>query len=130
MDEDGLRTVHRQLNRTIITHCDFKKAIEKVKKDDYVFLDPPYTVAHNINGFIEYNQKIFTWMDQRRLANCVKEIIDKGAFFLMTNASHSSIKDLYKGIGKQYSIERFSTISGNINSRFKIAELIITNCNN
>lgn len=128
IDEDCFFLLRDKLQRSSISCCDFEEALKKVKQRDLVFLDPPYTVAHNHNGFLEYNQKIFSWEDQERLASCVQEIINKNAFFFMTNAFHHSIKNLYKGIGKQFEIERYSTISGNTNSRLRISEIIITNC--
>jgi DNA adenine methylase len=107
---------------------DFYLLLDSVKENDLVFLDPPYTVAHNNNGFIEYNQKIFSWEDQERLADFTAELIKKKVNFIMTNAYHNSIKKLYKNLGKHFELERHSTISGNKDSRTKISELIITNC--
>ena len=128
IDVDGFSLLHEKLQNTSISCCDFETAFEKIENGDFAFLDPPYTVAHNKNGFIEYNQKIFSWEDQERLAGRIKLIMKKNAKFIMTNAYHDSIRKLYKGIGKQFEIERYSTISGVMNSRFKISELIITNC--
>jgi DNA adenine methylase len=127
-DIEGLKLLSQRLQNTEISCSDFEIALKNIKEGDFIFLDPPYTVAHNINGFIEYNQHIFSWEDQQRLASCVEEIINKKAYFLMTNAYHNSIKKLYIGIGKHFEIERFSTISANVNSRNKISELLITNC--
>jgi len=128
LEIDAFVSFNKTLSNVFVSCCDFEVALKKVKKGDFVFLDPPYTVAHNKNGFIEYNQRIFSWTDQVRLASCVKQIMEKGAYFIMTNANHISIKKLYKGVGKQYEIQRHSTVSGNMDSRFKISELVITNC--
>ncbi len=128
VDVDRFTSFHMALQGVEISCLDFDKAIKKVKKGDFVFLDPPYTVAHNKNGFIEYNQKLFLWADQERLCEAVKTLIEKQAYFIMTNAFHDSIKRLYINIGKHLEIERFSTVSGKMTSRQRISELIITNC--
>src|SRR6266542_5971084 len=117
---------HLTLQDAEISCFDFERAIKKVKKGDFVFLDPPYTVAHNKNGFIEYNQKLFLWTDQERLCQAVKYLIKKDAYILITNAFHDSIKKLYINVGKHLEIERFSTIIGKMASRQRISELIIT----
>lgn len=54
-----------------LKNCDFEKVIDDASEGDLLFIDPPYTVAHNQNGFIEYNEKIFSWDDQVRLASSV-----------------------------------------------------------
>lgn len=128
LESKNLANLKSALQNAVITCCDFETALSKVNKGDFVFLDPPYTVAHNKNGFIEYNQNIFSWEDQERLNKCVKLLIEKEAYFIMTNAWHDSIKKLYKGVGRYFEIDRFSTISGKMNSRIKISEMLITNC--
>ena len=48
------------LSGATIRSLDFHVALEDVKPRDLVFLDPPYTVSHNDNGFIKYNQHLFS----------------------------------------------------------------------
>lgn len=128
VEKDALINLSLKLSNAQLKCQDFRKILKVVRRQDFVFLDPPYTVAHNNNGFIEYNQKIFSWDDQERLAEFVEKLIAKKVYFLMTNACHESIKNLYKGIGKHFEIDRFSTISGQSKSRARISELVITNC--
>ncbi|WP_309145003.1 MULTISPECIES: DNA adenine methylase [unclassified Bradyrhizobium] len=88
--------------------------------------DPPYTVLHNTNGFVKYNQKIFTWKDQIRLRDEVRAAAERGAKCLVTNANHPSIAELYAGIGTPHTLERPSVISGSSGSRGRYSELAIT----
>lgn len=127
-NEKQLYKVSKILREVNIEISDFESALLDVKKGDFIFLDPPYTVAHRNNGFIEYNEKIFSWEDQQRLANRVRLIALKGARFILTNAAHERIRDLYDGVGTRVEIERVSTISGDIKNRRKINEYIYTNC--
>jgi DNA adenine methylase len=48
--------------------CDFTDAVADGRPGDLIYFDPPYTVAHNNNGFVRYNHRLFSWVDQERLA--------------------------------------------------------------
>lgn len=125
--EDNLRAVNTALKKTCINAIDFKLTLDKIKKNDLVFIDPPYTVAHENNGFIEYNQKLFSWENQLELRDYIKAIHKKGAYFILTNASHNSILELYKGIGKTVKRSRYSQVGGRNKTRGMYNELIICN---
>ena len=127
-EKSNLFAVSKALQNTTLKHGDFENSLINIEKHDLVFIDPPYTVAHNNNGFIEYNQKIFSWSDQERLADFINEIKKKGAYYILTNAVHKSIVDLYKHLGNRYELDRHSTITSQIGKRKKISEYLITNC--
>jgi len=116
------------LNQDVnICSDDFFSVIENVKTNDLVFLDPPYTVAHENNGFIKYNQKIFLWDDQERLADLLKQIIEKKAYFILTNAAHESVEKLFSNLGVRHKVQRSSNIGGKGASRQKVNEYVFTN---
>lgn len=126
-ENDLMQLSQKLANAELHTH-DFENIISLTKPKDLIFLDPPYTVAHNKNGFIEYNEKIFTWNDQERLAKFIEKIIAKDAYFILTNAFHHSTRELYSKYGRSLQLDRMSTIGAKINSRKTISELLVTNC--
>ncbi len=125
---ENIRNISRLLNRNVnLIHSDFYSVMENIQKDDLVFLDPPYTVAHENNGFVKYNQKIFQWEDQERLANLLREIDAKGAFYILTNAAHKSVDQLFSVVGDKHIVQRSSNIGGKGATRAKVNEYIFTN---
>lgn len=125
-DYDHLREISKLLKNTYISSQDFKVRCKTIKQGDFVFIDPPYTVAHENNGFVQYNQSIFSWNNQIQLSTISKKLNEKGVHFIITNACHDSIKELYK-TGAQTPISRSSTIGGKGAKRTNYNEIIITN---
>lgn len=121
-----LRASHRLKNATL-TSVDFEAAMAMVAERDLVFLDPPYTVAHNNNGFIKYNQKLFSFEDQVRLSEALINLGERGAHFILTNAAHSSIKNLFGSTGKCLTISRGNYIGGIKAARGRADEYMFTN---
>jgi DNA adenine methylase len=127
-DFDNLLKLSQMFQNTFFKSCDFENILDDIRKNDLVFLDPPYTVAHGNNGFIKYNQKIFAWEDQVRLADFIEKLKSKNAFYIMTNAAHANIDNLFQNIGKKQKLKRFSLVGGKGASRVEINEYIFTNC--
>lgn len=125
LEADNFLALSNLLARMNIEACDFEITIDKANAGDFIFIDPPYTVKHNLNGFIKYNENIFSWGDQIRLSEAVKRAIERGASVLLLNADHISIKNLYKGIGKTVRLERASVIAGSADARGTYSELAI-----
>lgn len=125
-ENDDFAAWSRALATCKIECRDFEAVIDEADHGDFVFVDPPYTVRHNMNGFVKYNQNIFAWEDQIRLRNSLGRAVGRGAAFAMTNADHESIRDLYRGFGRHRSIGRHSVIAGKSTHRGRSTELLVT----
>lgn len=126
-DDKNIIEFSKKLASVRLNSCDFEQCLSKIKQNDLVFLDPPYTVAHENNGFIKYNKKIFSWEDQGRLKKFIDEIKSRGAYFILTNAAHYSIDDLYGGVGDKEKLSRSSNIGGKGAKREKYNEYVFFN---
>ncbi len=126
-DFELFRSASKRLKNTKISSNDFESTLKNIHENDFVFIDPPYTVSHIKNGFIKYNEKLFSWEDQERLANYIKQIKSKGAYFLLTNAKHVSVKNLYSQFEKPIPVNRYSNIGGKDAKREQIQEYLFSN---
>jgi DNA adenine methylase len=104
--------------------CDFAEVIREVEAGDLIFADPPYTVRHNANGFLKYNEQIFSWEDQVRLRDACLEASTRGAFVVVTNADHESVRELYRGIAKYRPLARKSVLAAHSAHRGDTTEAI------
>ena len=124
---DSFNSVNTCLQDVTLDSLDFFETLDNINRNDFVFIDPPYTVAHEKNGFIEYNQKLFSWEDQLRLKEYIERIIEIGAFFILTNACHQSIYDLYKDLAQIEKVSRYSQVGGRKKTRGQYNEYVIYN---
>jgi len=125
---DNMLQLNELLNDNVnVFSGDFDLVRENILPNDLIFIDPPYTVAHENNGFVAYNQSIFTWEDQERIADLLDHINTIGAYFIMTNAAHVSIHDLFQQFGTRKIVQRHSVIGGNGATRNRVNEYIYTN---
>lgn len=123
-DIKNFESTSHALRGAKILNCDFEKAIDLAGRNDFVFVDPPYTVKHNCNGFIKYNENLFSWKDQLRLRDCIDRAVSRGSKVLLLNAAHESILDLYDDFEKVI-LSRKNAISGDSKYRGKYEEAAI-----
>ena len=111
------------LNKTVIDNLDFEDFFKKnkPKKDDFIFLDPPYD-----SEFSTYAQNEFTRNDQQRLANYL--INDCKANWMMVIKNTDFIHDLYnkKGIYMTSFDKKYLVSFQNRNNK-DVEHLLITN---
>jgi DNA adenine methylase len=125
LESDSFPLISKILCRAKVEAMDFAESLSRAKRRDLVFVDPPYTVNHNHNGFLKYNEKIFSWNDQIGLADSVEAAARRGAKIIVSQADHQSIRDLYCGIGKIRVIDRASVLAADASRRRKTTELLI-----
>lgn len=124
---EHLRAASARLKSATLAVADFSAALENVKEGDLVFLDPPYTVAHNSNGFVKYNDRLFLFTDQQRLSVLIDHIRDRGAYYVMTNAAHASIANLFEKGDRRVETSRKNNVGGRSAARGRATEYLFTN---
>jgi DNA adenine methylase len=122
-DESALKKVSDCLKGKTLLEGDFEQTVSTARKGDFVYFDPPYTVAHGNNGFIKYNAKIFSWADQERLAKVALRLKDAGCGVVVSNADHPSIRKLYPDF-QVLVIERHSVMAASGEFRRLVRECI------
>lgn len=126
LDSDSWTGLAELLSGATLLNQDFEETIALADEGDTIFADPPYTVKHNHNGFIKYNESIFSWEDQIRLCDALSAAAGRGATVIATNAAHASIQELYGGLFSIETLSRASVLAGNAQARGVYDELLIT----
>lgn len=124
LDSDDFEAVAGLLATAILRDGDFQDQIDEAGPGDFVFADPPYTVRHQYNGFIKYNEQLFSWADQERLRRALYRARERGAVVVCTNADHASVRELYQDDFRIFPLTRYSAIAGTGGARGKYAEIV------
>ncbi|MCX7024034.1 MAG: Dam family site-specific DNA-(adenine-N6)-methyltransferase [Spirochaetes bacterium] len=124
--EDDYQGWSKALRSTELVVSDFEPMIQHAGKGDLIFADPPYTILHNQNCFLKYNEVLFSWNDQLRLAETLWKAAKRGAKIIATNANCQSVRDLYEGRFKIDVICRASTIAASSGKRGLFEEIVIS----
>ena len=127
VQEEILKEAARRLLNARLSHSDFMDTLDDVHEEDLVFIDPPYTVSHNKNGFIKYNQALFSLDDQNRLAEFIREIRKRRAKYILTNAAHETIAGIFGSDDARIEVSRASLIGGRNAHRGATSEYVFTN---
>lgn len=125
LDTDDFESIAECLKNAEILQSDFEIIINRAQTGDLVYIDPPYTIKHNNNGFVKYNEQMFTWDDQMRLSRAIERASERGVNIIVSNADHQSIRDLYFSLGEINSLSRSSVIASDPMNRGKYSELVI-----
>jgi DNA adenine methylase len=125
---DNFREVSEAIAAVDFRCSDFEALIEEAREGDFIFCDPPYSVTHSRNGFIKYNDRLFSWSDQVRLRDALVRAHKRRVFALLSNADFPGIRELYKVQGFRCTpLSRRSAISAKAAARGTYGEVLISN---
>ena len=118
----NIKNINEYLNLTkgIILNKDYKELLKKIKKGDFVFLDPPYIEEHDYQ--FNYNKE--EKLDNNFILDLYKEVknLDKKKVkWLMTQADTKDVKNIFK----EFKIKKFE-VYRRVSKNY-INELLIMN---
>lgn len=128
LPSDDFQSCAAALRDASLVVSDFEDVIDLSKEGDLIFCDPPYTVKHNMNGFVKYNEAIFSWDDQKRLSKTLERAVTRGVRVIVTNADHPDVCELYDFLNYE-SVSRASVIAAAGSFRNQVTEAMFTTGN-
>ena len=125
-DENNLRLVSEMLQNTKIICGDYKDIVSNVRKNDFVYFDPPYVPLNNTSNFVSYTKNGFSSTNQLDFHNLFKKLTDKGVLCMLSNSYTEAILRLYKNFNIDI-IKAPRMVNSKADKRGKIEEVIIRN---
>jgi DNA adenine methylase len=124
-DIPNLRACSHALQGIEIKHAYFDHMRDRIKKNDFVYFDPPYVPVSVTSSFTAYTNNGFGSLEQTILCDFAQEIKKKDAFVTLSNSDHPFVRKLYKGF-RVRSIQVGRSINSKSSARGKVGELIIS----
>lgn len=126
-DVDCFEEYSALLQNACLVSCDFEEPVSQAQHGDLLFIDPPYAIASKRGPFINYNDKLFSWDDQKRLLRCLCDAKHRGAFIIATNSSNSQLNEMYLENGFfTHTVSRHCVMAADPTKRNSTEELLIS----
>ena len=125
-EKKNILACSKVLQRTTILTGDYKKLIRRIRKNDFVYLDPPYVPLSDTAHFTSYTSEKFGEEQQLELLEFCKKINKKGALFLLSNSDNEYTNELYDGFNLN-KIKAARNVAAKSVSRAPVSELVVTN---
>lgn len=128
-DEDNLIKVSKSLQNIEIKHQDYKEVLQKAKKGDFVYFDPPYYPVSKTASFTSYTKEAFLDKEQLELRDTYIELHKRGCFVMLSNSDTPFINKIYSGLKGIHvnKVEAGRAINSKGSGRGKITEVLVTN---
>ena len=133
LDEENLLTVSESLKNVVLEVRNFKTLTKVVKKNSFIYYDPPYSPLNKTSNFTSYSEYDFSLNEQEELARVYKILDKKGIKQLLSNAdlkNHNSQNDFHDNLYGKYTIRRILAnriINSKATKRGKISEILVRN---
>jgi DNA adenine methylase len=124
--EKDLREISKLLKEVNIKLMSFEEITKLTKKNDFIYLDPPYYPLKNKKSFTTYTSGNFLEKEQKQLADVFKKLDKKGCKVMLSNSNTEFIKELYKEYNISF-VDANRMINCDGSKRGKIKEVVIRN---
>lgn len=132
-DEENLTALSELIRNVNFEYGDYKTSQKYIKKNTFVYFDPPYRPLNVTSGFTSYTKEDFDDENQKELALYYKELNNNNVKVMLSNSNPKNtnkedcfFENIYKGfnINEVYAKRM---INANSSGRGEISELLITN---
>lgn len=130
-DTENLAKVSLSLQKTSIKKQDYKTVLDKAKKGDFVYFDPPYYPVSKTASFTAYTLDSFLEREQEELRDAYVELHNRGCYVMLSNSDTPFIESLFEPYAKEgikvHKVQAGRAINSNAGKRGKVLEVLVTN---
>jgi DNA adenine methylase len=126
LDAEGLRAASASLAGAEIAAQPFAQVLERAKRGDFVYFDPPYVPVSDTAYFTAYTRGSFGPRDQTQLADVYRQLSERGCRLMLSNSDTPLVRDLYRGF-RLVELQARRSINSRADRRGPVGELVVMN---
>jgi DNA adenine methylase len=120
------------LQRAELRHSPFERTLQRVRAQDFSYLDPPYEPISATASFTGYTKSGFSLGDQRRVRDAMLRIhrrTEGEAALMLSNSNAPKLVDLYATRPELtiHEVQAGRAVAAKGSSRGRVSEVVITN---
>lgn len=115
----------RLMRRATVRQCDFQELVDAAKRDDFIYLDPPYA-GRGVRDRGEYGVGAFKEEDLDRLAESLHRASARGVKVMLSYADLPEIRSRFRNWNST-TLEVARNVAGFASARSSVSELILRN---
>jgi DNA adenine methylase len=123
-DRDNLKAVSKTLRQVKLHQESFEKILNRAKRGDFVYFDPPYVPLSETANFVGYAQNGFGISDQERLAEVFARLANRGVKVMLSNSDTPWVKKHYKNF-RRVKVMAKRSVNTRADRRGPIGELVV-----
>lgn len=134
-DEENLRNLSELIQNVQFQYGDYKRSMEYVTENTFMYFDPPYRPLNVTSGFTSYTKEDFNDENQKELAEFYRELNEQNAKLMLSNSNPKNTNkedNFFDNIYQGFNIDEIYAsrmINANSKGRGKISEILVTNYN-
>jgi DNA adenine methylase len=125
-DTNTLLQASKALQGSEIAVTGFRSVLGQAKRDDFVYLDPPYVPLSKTSSFTGYTDAAFGPEEQQELAIVYQQLHIRGCKVMLSNSWTETTIQLYRDF-KIVQVQASRAINSNPNGRGRIDEMVVLN---
>lgn len=132
-DEENLKNLSKLIQNVQFQYGDYKRSMEYVTENTFVYFDPPYRPLNVTSGFTSYTKEDFNDENQKELAEFYRELNEQNAKLMLSNSNPKNTNkedNFFDNIYQGFNIDEIYAsrmINANSKGRGKISEILVTN---
>lgn len=123
-DAENLTAASAALREMEIRAEPFETVLDRTRKGDFVYCDPPYVPLGETASFVDYSRHGFSLDDQERLAQVFEQLARRGVYVMLSNSDTPWVRKRYRDF-RRVKLLANRPVNSRADRRGPVGELVV-----